>query len=456
MSSSNDESTSANNDTAEEGSRDIAASSRSTSSGDIAETRNIRTLVLHQILFRTAWIFKTESVIMPAFLDSITDSGWIRGMLPPLNRFGQSVAPLLMSDRLSRTDLKSQWLAKSTFLMSLPFLALGLMLLLLQGQSPFWFVFFFLAAYGTFFSVHGVNQAAYNTLQGKVIRPNRRGRLVMIVGYVGSPLAVLMAWLLLRPWTESTPPKFAYIFLFTGTAFLTASFTLRWIVETPDRKQERSTFEVKRRFGEAVQVLRVDPHLRRLCLLGALFVSSQLLFPHYQRLGRQSPGYQGQMLMIWVIAQNLSAATFSWFSGAIADKRGTRSALRCLTFAAIFAPLLALMLGNYGSAGWYWVTFAWLGVVPVTYRMQLNYALELTDRANHPIYVSTVVLAMAIPIVLSPLIGEVVERTGYLVPFCGIAVCVLGSWLISLTTAEPRDSNFTPVTAAPPLKNCVS
>ncbi|HIE97333.1 MAG TPA: hypothetical protein EYQ63_10035, partial [Fuerstia sp.] len=53
---------------------------------DRAEGRNVLTLVLHQILFRTAWIFKTESVILPAFLDSITDVGWVRGMLPPLNR----------------------------------------------------------------------------------------------------------------------------------------------------------------------------------------------------------------------------------------------------------------------------------------------------------------------------------------------------------------------------------
>ena len=72
------------------------------------EKRNILSLVLHQILFRTAWIFKTESVIIPAFLDSITEAGWVRGMLPPLNRFGQSVAPLLLSDRLSRSSLKSR------------------------------------------------------------------------------------------------------------------------------------------------------------------------------------------------------------------------------------------------------------------------------------------------------------------------------------------------------------
>ena len=409
-----------------------------------AESRNVLSLVVHQILFRTAWIFKTESVIMPAFLDSLTDAGWVRGLLPLLNRTGQSVTPLLLSDRLSRTPLKSRWLAGATFLMSLPFLSIGGLWLLTGGTTSAWFVAFFLIAYGTFFSVHGVNQASFNTLQGKVIRPERRGRLMRIVGSIGSPMAVLMAWLLLRPWTQAQPPRFAYIFLFTGSTFLCASFTLRWIIERPDARQEKSTLVIRRRFQEAFLLVRTDPHLRRLCLLATLFVCSQLLFPHYQRLGRESDGYTGQMLMIWVIAQNLSAAGFSWISGAIADRQGTRSALRWLTFLAMFPPAVSLALSHFSSASWYWLTFAWLGVVPVTYRMQLNYALELTDRRHHPIYVSTVVLSMTLPIVASPLIGMWVQYSGYALPFLQISGIVGGAWITSLFLVEPRDDGFEP------------
>ncbi|MCR9202481.1 MAG: MFS transporter [Planctomycetaceae bacterium] len=405
-----------------------------------AEPRNVLSMVLHQILFRTAWIFKTESVIMPAFLDSLTDAGWVRGLLPLLNRTGQSVTPLLLSDRLSRTPVKSRWLAGSTVLMSLPFLSIGGLWLLRDGQTSPWFVAFFLFAYATFFSVHGVNQASFNTLQGKVIRPERRGRLMRIVGSIGSPMAVLMALLLLQPWTEADPPKFAYIFLFTGSMFFTASLMLRGIVERPDAQQPKSSLVVKRRFQEAFQLVQTDPHLRRLCLLATLFVCSQLLFPHYQRMGRETAGYTGKMLMTWVIAQNLSAAGFSWISGAIADKRGTRSALRCLTFLAIFPPALSLGLGTWANANWYWITFAWLGVVPVTYRMQLNYALELTERKNHPLYVSTVVLSMTLPIVASPLIGVWVQHSGYTLPFLQISGLVAAAWITSLFLIEPRES----------------
>jgi len=409
---------------------------------DRAEGRNVLTLVLHQMLFRTAWIFKTESVIVPAFLDTITDVGWVRGMLPPLNRFGQSLTPVLLSDRLNRADLKSRWLSRTTFLMAVPFLTLGGMLLVFGGNSGAWFVIFFLSAYAAFFCICGINQAAYNTIQGKLIRPERRGRLAALAGNVGSPVAVLTAWILLRPWTQHQPAHFAYIFLFTGAMFLLAGFTVQGLREQPDPVRIRLPIDARRRFAVARQALHRDPHLRRLCFLAALFVCSQLLFPHYQRLGRQQPGYQGSMLMVWVVAQNLSAAGFSWFSGRLADRHGTRAALRCLTFLAMFAPPLALFLAAFADAHWFWLSFAWLGLVPVTFRMMLNYALELTCRENHPIYVSTVVLCMAPPIILSPLVGDAVHRIGYVIPFCGISVVVLGAWCLSLVMVEPREISF--------------
>ncbi len=393
-------------------------------------------LVAQQAVFRTAWIFKTESVIMPAFLDSITPSGWIRGMLPPLNRFGQSITPLLLSDRLSAAPRKSRWLTWTSLLMSVPFLALGTLLLIIGDKAPAWLPTFFLAAYGAFFCLHGINQATFSTIIGKLIRPDRRGRLIGFAGTAGSLSAVTMAWLLMKPWTEHQPPHFSRIFLFTGAMFFLAGLLLFILREQSDSVEPRTAR--RRHLRDSVIRLRVDPTLRRLCTVAALFVCSQILFPHYQRLGRSQEGYSGGMLMIWVIAQNVGAALFSWVSGRLADTYGTRCALRCLIFAAVFAPLLPLVLDRWFDADWYWLTFVWLGAVPVTFRMQMNYVLEITERANHPIYVSTVVLCMTPPIVLSPLIGELVERIGYVVPFVGIAALVCGAWLLTLTMVEPR------------------
>lgn len=415
-----------------------AAAGQSELSDRNHESRNILVLVVHQVLFRTAWIFKIESVIMPAFLDSITPVGWIRGMLPLLNRTGQAFVPLLLSERLSQTTHKTTWLARTTLFMSLPFLSLGVLLLIPGVKGSDWFVGYFLAAYLTFFCLHGVNQASFNTIQGKLIRPDRRGKLIMLASVFGTPIAVGMAWLLLRPWTSVTPIRFSWIFLFTGSLFFLASLVIRNLSETHDPLMDRTVLSFRNRIRAAWFALSQDSHLLRLCQFSALFVSSQLLFPYYQRLGQSLPGFEGSLFMVWVVAQFSAAAIFSWIAGFIADRRGTRSALRCLAFCAMFVPALALLIAENGSAGWFWMTFFCLGIVPVTYRIQLNYALELTERSQHPIYVSTVVLSATLPIFLSPLVGDLVERFSYLPIFAATTVILAIGWLRTLFIIEPR------------------
>ena len=47
------------------------------------EKRNLVVFAANQIFMRLGWIFKTESVVMPGFIDVYTLSGFIRGLLPP-------------------------------------------------------------------------------------------------------------------------------------------------------------------------------------------------------------------------------------------------------------------------------------------------------------------------------------------------------------------------------------
>ena len=89
------------------------------------EPRNLAVLAVHQIILRVGWIFKTESVIMPAFLDTIAGAGWLRGCLPVLNRFGQSIPPVLYADQLRRARLKKRVLATCVMLMAVPFAILA-------------------------------------------------------------------------------------------------------------------------------------------------------------------------------------------------------------------------------------------------------------------------------------------------------------------------------------------
>src|SRR5262245_7052253 len=89
------------------------------------EQRNFLLMVIYQVLMRTGWSFKTESVIMPAVLDVLSgNSDMLRGWLPFLNRFGQSVPPLLMARRVKILPKKKYAFIATTTAMALSFAGL--------------------------------------------------------------------------------------------------------------------------------------------------------------------------------------------------------------------------------------------------------------------------------------------------------------------------------------------
>jgi len=71
------------------------------------ETRNLWTLAVHQVVLRVGWTFKTESILVPAFLDTVFAAGWLRGCLPLANRLGQSIPPVFSAQRLRRCGGRS-------------------------------------------------------------------------------------------------------------------------------------------------------------------------------------------------------------------------------------------------------------------------------------------------------------------------------------------------------------
>lgn len=272
---------------------------------------NRAALLIHQALFRIAWIFKTESVIMPAFLDTISESGFIRGALPLLNRTGQSLAPLLLARQLAQTPLKKLWLSRTTFLMGAPFLFLAACIWLGNARLPPAFAIVFLAAYVVFFCMHGINEMTASTVLGKLIAPNQRGRLQAAASACGTFAAVSLALLLLSRWLR-TPGQapFQQIFCFVGTVMMLAGVSSRLLRESPDPPPAGPAPPAAAPFRRTWQLLREDRVLRKLCLVAVLFIFSQTIFPHYQAIGLARSAGSRTVLMHWVVAQHIGAARF--------------------------------------------------------------------------------------------------------------------------------------------------
>lgn len=382
---------------------------------------------------------------MPAFLDAISGAGWVRGFLPLFNRFGQSVPPLLASGPLRNSRSKRPWLVASTLGMGLPMLIIGLVWLFCYQKPPTWLWMGYLLMYGLFFASAGINQLSFGTLQGKLIRPHRRGRLLGIGGMAGSLIAATAAFLWLGEWLNM-PENFGFVWIFcvVGVGLSCSSIVLWWVIEPESEVTTTDNQPSTNPFLNAARTIARDRHLLRTVIVAMLFSLSSMIFPHYQWLGRHHLGLTenqiAQQMMYWVIVQNLSVGLFSLFAGTIADRFGNRLALQIQVFGCSLAPLTAIgmtWLPEGQGANWFWLTYVLLALVPVTMKTLVNYTLELAHEEDHPRYVSAVTACMALPFIGSPLLGLAVDRSVTLV-FLGGGTAILCGFLLALTLPEPR------------------
>ena len=117
-----------------------------------------------------------------------------------LNRFGQSLPPLMASDHIRQMRQKKRMLAVCAGVMGLCFIGLSLAW---QWDSPSpsgWLPIVFLGIYGVFFIFVGLHNLSMSLMYGKLIPVTQRGRLMLVSMTLGCGLAVFCAWFLLRDW----------------------------------------------------------------------------------------------------------------------------------------------------------------------------------------------------------------------------------------------------------------
>ena len=403
------------------------------------ETRNTTLLALHAIVIRAGWIFKTESVIVPAFLDSIAGAGWIRGLLPVFNRAGQSIPAFLLSRRLKVAPQKKWVLVVVTLGEAVPFLLLAWLIGQGLSSSP-WLPFAFLILYGIFFGFAGLSQMTAGTLQGKLIPARRRGRLLALSTFGGSVPAVLLAWWLLPGWLGQPRPAYDLVFLTAGICFAIAAVLVVGIREPVDRHREPA-IRVSEQLRGAWQILRDHRDYRLLVIVGTIFSSSIMLFPHYQAFARERLDLAGADPMVWVVVQNLSMGVASLVAGPIADRFGNRITLRYLVFAAAAIPLFSVgltVLERETAQRLFPLIFVGIGWVPIGFRVVTNYVLELSPPEDHPRYLSLAQLCAAAAFVASPAVGLLIDVTSFELAFALEAAVILVGGLLTFRLVEPR------------------
>lgn len=379
--------------------------------------------------------------MIPIVLDLLGGQAWLRSFLPLVNRFGQSVPPLLAARRVKLMPRKKWGLAAWAGMMAFSFLALSGVWAVHGESKAWWLPLAFLALYGLFFVSTGINQICFNTLQGKLVPVHRRGRLLLSATFVGAFAAIGCILAFMPRWLTDDTARFDYIFGFAGLCFSGAAM-LALLLKEPADSYEEPASRLLEKFTDVLRTLRSDAKFRRLCLIAALFGSSIMLFPHYQAIGRgERMGIGLRQIITWIVIQNIGAAFFSLLIGWIADSSGNRSVLRLMLFLLCGGPTLALGLSYIGPAAepYFSIVFLLVGLTPVVNRVFWNYTLEMSHKEDHPRYLSAVTLCMSMPLFVSPLAGWVIDIAGFDVVFLILAAALFIGGLLTFTLHEPRN-----------------
>jgi hypothetical protein len=399
-------------------------------------------LILYNVLVRTGWIFKTESIIMPAIMDAIGGGGWMRGCLPMLNRIGQSLPPLLASERIRQATYQKRVLSLFAMMMGGSFLVLAAVWSSVAADRPVWLPYFYMLVYGFFWLCVGIHNLSISLLYGKLVAADARGRLMLVGMSLGAVSAVTCAWILMRPWLSGGSREFVWLFVFSGLAFIVAGSVAWALNEQPERSRYRHT-SLRKTMVRSVVILKRDRNFRLLAVVAAAFGVSVTLIPHYQACAKQELDVNLESMVSWVIAQNLGAAAFSIPAGRIADRFGNRLAIQTVLLLLCCAPILSLLnlsLLPGGKPMGSCVVFFLLGLMPVTMRIFNNYTLEIADRHRQPIYLSTLGLCMALPVVLlSTMVGALVDTFSFQPVFLAVVTVVFLGWIVTFGLSEPRN-----------------
>lgn len=415
------------------------------------ELANFLLLAAHQVFLRLGWIFKTESIVMPVFMDYVGGGPVMRSLLMVLSRLGFSVPPVLFSRQLKIASKKKWLLSSCSLAMSVPFAFLAALCWSGTGRDAnggptWWMPAAFLVLYGVFFALTGMNQLAAHAIQGKMVRATLRGRLFTVSVVVGAPLAIGAAWYAMPGWLADPDTGFALLFASSAVAFAAAGIVTLAMREESDKFQQQPS-PVWQYFQHAWQVVERDAAARSLALLTLLFSVTFMLFPHYVAVVNQGASFDLHRMTVWVCVQNAGTAALSLVVGPLADRWGNRAALHLTTAGVALAPSLAVLglVGPESIRGQHsWVLFVAIGFTPVSIRLLLNYALEIAPRDDHPKYISAMGLCMAVPVVIgAPLVGWLAGAVGYL-PVFGVGVVVLLAAVVqTFRIPEPRHGDST-------------
>lgn len=401
---------------------------------------NTVAFLVDYVCFGVAFTLISISSVLPAFVDELTDSAPLIGLVSTVFS-GAWLLPQLIAARLinDKPRKKPYLLIAINGRVALWIIALALCLGLSRRPTAMLTLFF--VCLGLFAITDGFASVAWFDILARAIPLKQRGRMIgvgqFISGLLGIGIGRLVALIL-----QNRPFPFNYTLLFflAGLVLIPSAVALVLLREPRPRPRPDDAVSPSS-WRDLWHVLSGDPAFQRLIasrlMVGMVSIAASFYVVHASTRLHLPTAVIGQFIGAQTLAGVVSSPLLSWIS----ERWGPHYVTRFAAFIALVGPLFAWTTEQVHLPAMYRaypLVYAALGFLNNAWLVGFgNYLLEIAPEHVRPAYIGLGNTLAGILTVAPILGGWLLEATSYAVLF-GLATVLVGiGFGLTLTLPPP-------------------
>ncbi len=382
--------------------------------------------------------FVSRETVMPLLVNQLTDSKFAVGLIAALWGLGLYLPQLLTASFAESLRYKKPFVMWVSVGERLPYLLMAGVVWFFAVPAPNLALVLLLALLATASLSAGSTTPAWFDMIAKVIPVERRGLWAGMSSGIGAFMGIAGAFLVGRVLERlSFPGNFSLLFLFAFGAV-----AISWVGLALNREPPSTTVKQAAPIGRYLRQLPIILHSNRnyrrffvsrtVVLLGAMAIGFFIIY------GSERFGLDGAQVGLLTATLIGSQAVMSLIWGVVGDRLGHKLVLTSAASLLTLASLVTLL-----APSWQWLllTFVLLGAyLSADWVSSMNIILEFCEPADRPTYIGLTNTMLALPVVLSPLLGgwlaTLIGYPGLLMTAATVAAC--GTLLYLFWVVEPR------------------
>lgn len=373
--------------------------------------------------------FASTVTVIPLFVNSLTDSKLLIGLIVSLHTVGWQLPQLLTATRVSRLRRYKPMVLWMTIQERFPYLGLALLALLIPTLGKDWglLLAFILVAWQALGA--GFTANPWQSMVGKIMPSERIGTFFGTQSAAASLLAsgsAVVAGFLLQ--TVAAPHNFALSFLLAGV-FMAISFVFLALTREPEHPVDDNEDVPRPGWDRMVTIVRQDANFRWFLVARMLSQVAWIAISFYTvyavrqfQLNEETIGFLTGLLMV---CQAIANPLLGW----IGDHWGHRTVYAAGALMMTASAALALFAP---AVGWLYAAFALAGFSnAAVWSIAMSFTLEFGTGSEKPLYIGLANTLIAPVTLLAPIVaGGLADAFGFPIAFALSVVTGLATALV--------------------------